>query len=81
MLSTLCCCQQCGEHSLVEVRISEIAHDGEAILEVMLPQGVFADKKETMDGVYALFPTNARPRFELASVTAGLLETGSKSTE
>lgn len=40
----------------VEVRVSQVCADGTATLEVVLPDSVFVERKETLDGVRALFP-------------------------
>jgi hypothetical protein len=45
-----------GGAAQVEVRVSQVCPDGTATLEVVLPDSVFVERKETLDGVRALFP-------------------------
>lgn len=57
VLSNLCCCREDGsEAGQIEVRVSQVCAGGTAILEVILPDGVFVERKETLEGVRALFP-------------------------
>lgn len=46
----------CGDDGqAIEVRISRVCAEGVAILEVLLPENVFVERKEILDGVRALF--------------------------
>lgn len=44
------------EEHAIEVRVSQVCANGVTILEVLLPDNVFVERKETLDGVRALFP-------------------------
>jgi hypothetical protein len=55
VLSRLCDGGGTEEHA-IEVRVSQVCLGGVAILEVILPDNVFVERKETMDGIRALFP-------------------------
>lgn len=39
----------------IEVRVTRVCPEGAAVLEVLLPEDVFVECKETLDGVRALF--------------------------
>ena len=57
ILSRLCCDDKAGtEEHAIEVRVSQVCAGGVTILEVLLPDNVFVERKETLDGVRALFP-------------------------
>ena len=52
-------CGGCGAEGTrlpIEVRVSQVCAGGVAILEVLLPDNMFVERKETQDGVRALFP-------------------------
>ncbi len=56
VLSSLCGGCQEGERLLAEIRISQVCAGGVAIVDVVLPDNVFVERKETLDGLRALFP-------------------------
>jgi hypothetical protein len=39
----------------IEVRVSQICPGGTTILEVLVPENIFVERKETVEGVRALF--------------------------
>jgi hypothetical protein len=55
VLSKLCDGEHEEERQSIEVRICRICGDDAAVLEVLLPENVFVERKETLDGVRALF--------------------------
>jgi hypothetical protein len=44
------------DHEGVEIRVSEICAGGVTILDMLVPENVFVERKETLEGVRALFP-------------------------
>ena len=48
-------CEASDEEVAVEVHISHVSPNGSATLEMLLPADVFVERKETLDGVKALF--------------------------
>lgn len=58
VLSRLC---ESEEGETIEVRVSQVCAGGVAILEVLLPDNVFVERKETLDGVHALFTLAPAP--------------------
>lgn len=59
VLSGLCGGCGAGGRQGIEIRVSQVCAGGVAILEVLLPDNVFVERKETLDGVQALFPVGA----------------------
>ena len=55
VLSRLCQGDGGDEGQTIEVRVSQVCAGGVAILEVLLPDNVFVERKETQEGVRALF--------------------------
>ena len=55
VLSRLCDASGGDEAQTIEVRVSQVCAGGVAILEVLLPDNVFVERKETQEGVRALF--------------------------
>ena len=48
-------CASTDEEVAVEVRISHVSPNGSTTLEMLLPADVFVERKETLEGVKALF--------------------------
>lgn len=49
-------------HPPVEIRISQVCAGGVAVLDVLLPDHMFVERKETLDGVHALFACRPAPQ-------------------
>jgi hypothetical protein len=58
VLSNLCGGCQVAERLSIEVRVSEVCAEGTTVLEVLLPDNMFVERKETLDGMEALFPAH-----------------------
>lgn len=55
VLSSLCGgCRTDGQND-IEIRLSQVCDGGVATLEVFVPDSVFVERKEILDGVRALF--------------------------
>ena len=62
VLSRLCENDGSGDDGqAIEVRVSQVCAGGVAILEMLLPDNVFVERKETVEGVRALFTLAAAP--------------------
>jgi len=55
VLSSLCGGCHVSELEDIEIRVSRIGAGGEATLEVLVPDSMFVERKETLDEVRALF--------------------------
>lgn len=55
VLSSLCGGFQTVEQDDIEIRVSQICEGGVATLELLVPDNVFVERKETLEGVRALF--------------------------
>ena len=59
VLSSLCGgCQSIETHD-IEIRLSQVCDGGVATLEVFIPENVFVERKEILDGVRAMFVPSA----------------------
>ena len=61
VLSRLCEGDHGDEEQTIEVRVSQVCSGGVAILEVLLPDDIFVERKETQEGVLALFAPAPAP--------------------
>lgn len=61
VLSRLCEGADGDDPQAIEVRVSQVCAGGVAILDVLLPDNVFVERKETQEGVRALFAPAPSP--------------------
>ena len=61
VLSHLCEGAGSDDGQAIEVRVSQVCAGGVAILEMLLPDNVFVECKETLEGVRALFSLAPAP--------------------
>jgi len=55
VISSLVCSEASGDGQAIEIRMAQVCAGGAATLDVLLPDHFFVERKETLDGVQALF--------------------------